>query len=369
MTSITRNIYVIKSGLCCEDVKKSLEHILYKNRQLLSKTSQDFLELKKTIPSYSLTDNGIKEMLNAKNNEKMEMLINQDNIVLTAFNKNSIESGLALLCNLKNTSNFNGYIYPTLYTCRNKFKKLRDVTDFKKDFGSYNNSDKYWNNQIRSNSDLLEVKKNVPLIDWSYVLGNISLSDVNQYNFTKFEQNLIHLLETYHKNIIIIADDKFIVDLLKKVKEKSQRYDKRKDIIEYSCCYGIEVTLQNKKVKYNQFHKIYPTTFNYKPLKIMKQNNHPMYQYDYRKDFILNNSQKYIDLSELKKLFLSRCSGERIMNQIFTISDKNQKNEQNKLNEKSSNQKKSSHVNNMLNHNRTNKKNSFSSLLKGLNNE
>ena len=122
MTSITRNIYVIKSGLCCEDVKKSLEHILYKNRQLSSKASQDVLELKKTIPSYSLTDNGMKEMLNAKKNEKMEMLINQDNIVLTAFNKNSIESGLALLCNLKNTSNFNGYIYPTLYITRNKFK-------------------------------------------------------------------------------------------------------------------------------------------------------------------------------------------------------------------------------------------------------
>ena len=82
------------------------KHILYKNRELLSKTSQEFLELKKTIPSYSLTDNGIKEMLYTKNNEKMEMLINQDNIVLTAFNKNSIESGLVLLCNLKNTSNF-----------------------------------------------------------------------------------------------------------------------------------------------------------------------------------------------------------------------------------------------------------------------
>lgn len=359
MTSITRNIYVIKSGLCCEDVKKSLEHILYKNRQLLSKTSQELLEFKKISSSYDLTDNGIKEMLNAKKNNKMDILINQDNIVLTALNKNSIESGLVLLCNLKNMSNFTGYIYPTLYITRNKFKNLRDVTDFKKDFGSFNNSNKYWNNRIRSNSNLLEVKKNIPLIDWSYISGNISRADVNQYNFSKFEQNLIHLIETYHKNIIIIADDKFIVDLLKKVKNSSHKYDKKKDIIEYSCCYGIEVNLQNKKLKYTQFNKIYPTSFNYNPLKIIKQTNSSIYQYNYRKEFILNNSQKYIELSELKKLFLSRCSGKQIMNKIFNISENNQINKKNKSNEKISN------INNNLNNN----KGSFSLLLKGLNNE
>jgi hypothetical protein len=359
MTSITRNIYIVKSGLCCEDVKKSLEYILYKNRDLLSKTSQQFIELKKLKSSDALTDNGIKEMLNTKKNDKMDILINQDNIVLTAFNKNSIESGLVLLCNLKNTSNFNGYIYPTLYVSRNRFKNLRDVTDFKKEFGSYNNSEKYWNNQIRSNSDLLEIKKNIPLIDWSFASGNISLSDVNQYNFSRFEQNLIHIIETYHKNIIIIADDKFIVDLLKKVKGSAHKYDRNRDIIEYSCCYGIEITLQNNKIKYNQFNKIYPTSFNYNPLKIMKYNNSTIYQYDYRKEFILNNSQKYIEFSELKKLFLSRCSGKRIMDQIFNISSKNQ------INKKKSNENKSSNVNN----NHLNKKNSFSSLLQGLNKE
>ena len=332
---INRDIYLVKSGLSCNDVINSLKHYIDENYNLLQETKSNLLELK-NIHDYKLTENGIKEIINLKNNQKMKKIITEDIIVLSAFEKCCIESSMVLFNNLKDTSSYNGYIRPILNISKNNFKNLREVEDFKRDFGiTNNNATKYWND-ISSNSELLEIKKNIPNIDWKDVNSKF-INEYNSYNFYKFEKYLINLIEKYSNNILIVANSKFIKEFLKKIKYKQYKFDKIKDVIEYSSCYKITLGLEKTKLDYKNLEKIYPTKFNYEPL----INKNGMYIYRLKNELQLNNSMKYINIKELRKILINRCIAKKIIKNIL----KNEKNDKNKSNNDTSNK---SNKNNFL---------------------
>lgn len=332
----TREIYLVKSGLCCNDVIKSLKYYIEQNSELLKETKSNLLKLK-NIPDYTLTENGIKEIINLKNNEKVKNIISTDIMVLSAFEKSCIESSMILFNNLKETTNYNGYIKPILNISTNNFKNLRDVEEFKRDFGISNNtSSKYWNN-LSSNSELLEIKKNIPFIEWKDSSSS-SINEYNSYNFYKFEKYLINTVGHYNSNILIVANSKFIEDFLKKISDKKYKFNKLKDVIEYSSCYKIVLEFEKGKLGYKKFEKIYPTKFNYLPLKNDKDGT---YSYRLKNELKLNNSMKYIKITELRKVFINRCISEKIIKNIF----KNNK-EENKNNKK--NNDNGTHKNNLL---------------------
>jgi len=278
----TTEIYLVKSGLCCNDVINSLKHYIEKNQDALKEIKSKLLELKNK-QDYRLTENGIKEIINLKNNEKVKKIIGEDIIVLSAFEKGCIETSMILFNNLKETTNFNGFIKPILNISKNNFKNLRDVEEFKRDFGVSNNTaDKYWSN-LSSNSELLEIRKNIPFINWNDT-NSKTTSEYNFYNFYKFEKYLINLIEHYSSNILIVANYKFIEEFLKKIKDKQYKFNKVKDIIEYSSCYKIIIELEKSKIDYKKFEKIYPTKFNYLPL---YHNKDGTYTYRLKNEFKL----------------------------------------------------------------------------------
>jgi len=312
-----RELYLVKSGLCCNDIINSLKHYIEQNRDLLKETKSNLLKLK-NVPDYTLTENGIKEIINLKNNEKVKNIISTDIMVLSAFEKSCIESSMILFNNLKDTTNYNGYIKPILYISTNHFKTVRDVEDFKRDFGVSNNtSNKYWNN-LSSNSELLEIKKDIPFIEWKDS-SSTSINDYNSYNFYKFEKYLINTIERYSSNILIVANSKFIEEFLKKIRDKKYKFNKVKDVIEYSSCYKIVLELEKGKLDYKKFEKVYPTKFNYLPL---KNNKDGTYLYRLKNELKLNNSMKYIKIIELRKVFINRCIAEKIIKNIFKNNEK-----------------------------------------------
>ena len=338
----TREIYLVKSGLCCNDVIKSLKYYIEQNRELLKETKSNLLKLKNT-PDYTLTENGIKEIINLKNNEKVKNIINTDIMVLSAFEKSCIESSMILFNNLKENTNYNGYIKPILNISVNNFKNLRDVEEFKRDFGISNNtSNKYWNN-LSTNSELLEIKKDIPSIEWKDSSSS-SLNDYNSYNFYKFEKYLINTIEKYSSNILIVANSKFIEEFLKKIRDKKYKFNKLKDIIEYSSCYKIVLELEKSTLGYKKFEKIYPTKFNYLPLKNDKDGT---YSYRLKNELKLNNSMEYIKITELRKVFINRCIAEKIIKNIFK-NNKENTNKNNNININNHKNDNSTHKNNLL---------------------
>lgn len=331
-----RTIYLIHNGLSCDNVIKSLNHYSDEHYEFFKSASPNLLNLKQKN-DYSLTDNGIKEILNLKKNEKVDNLINNNNLlVLCAFKKSSIESAFILFNNLKNNTIFNNEVVPILNITKNNFNNLRDVEDFKRDFGStnINETSKYWN-KLSSNSGLLEIKTKIPKINWDSSNSKYT-NDFNNYNYSKFEKKLIHYLDHYNKDIVIICDYTFIKNFLKQVKDKTYKYNKKKDIIEYSSCYTVNIEYENNKIHYKKFNKFYPTQFNFNPLK--KENSG--YTYNFKKDFLLHNAdiQKYIDISDLRKLFVSQCIKFKIIQKILSPSNNKSNSDNNSHNSTHNNQ-------------------------------
>ena len=305
-----KNIYLLKGGVSCNDIKNSLVDIV-KNRSELN-------SLKKSISlNNKLTNNGIYELLLQGRNKKLGSLFENNTIIFTSLD--DIETGLIF------GSNYNvKYIYPILNLTEKKdFKKLRDVKDFKNFYGKNNDIFKYWESNFhhkKLNLNLINIKNNIPKISWKYYESKY-LGDYKKFSMTKFLKFLKEIFNSniQYKNIIFIGNNKFINNFLKK--SKNQDFNIKKDIIEYSSLY--EVTIKNNKnISVNSFNKIYPTKFNHYPLSLGNNNN---FSYGYsNKSYNIVDSNYIIPKKILLKYNLIRClSKEKIDKYKDMIKDKN----------------------------------------------
>ena len=240
-----KNIYLLKSGLSCEDIKKSLGELI--------KDKSNLNVLRKNISlNNNITNNGACEMLLLKKNQKLKNIFNEDTIVFTSAD--DIESGLIF------ASNFNiNNIYPILNLSDKKsLKKLRDVKDYKDHYGKSNNVSKYWDTDFglkKFNIELINIKNNLPKISWKYFNGKY-LSDYKRFSLSKYFKFLKEILDTniQYKTIVFIGNNKFINEFLKK--SKNPNFNKKKDIIEYSSIYELNIGI-NRNITVNSFEKIF----------------------------------------------------------------------------------------------------------------
>lgn len=313
-----KNIYLLKSGISCDDIKKSLVELV--------KDKSHLNNLKKNMNiNNNLTNNGAYELLLLKKNNKLKNIFDENTMVFTSAD--DIESGLIF------ASNFNlNTIYPILNLSDKKsLKKLRDVKDFKDHYGNYNNISKYWNidfNLRKLDVELLNIKNDLPKISWKYFNGKY-LSDYKRFSFSKFLNFFKELLNTniQYKTIVFIGNNKFIKDFLKKSKE--QQFNKKKDIIEYSSIYELNIKV-DKKILVDSFEKIYPNKYNFSPLSIGNDKN---YKYKFNnKTYKLINSNDNITKTNLLKYNFSRCFDknkiDKLKEQIRNNNSKNNNNNQ-----------------------------------------
>lgn len=313
-----KNIYLLKGGISCDDIKKSLTEIIKDKSQLNS--------LKKSMEiNNNLTNNGAYEILMLKKNQKLKNIFDEKTMVFTSAD--DIETAMIF------ASNFNiGGIYPILNLSDKKsLKKLRDVKDFKNYYGKPNNISKYWDvdfNLKKLDLELLNIKNNLPKISWKYFDGKY-LSDYRRFSFSRFLNFLKEIMDTnvQYKTVVFIGNNRFINDFLKK--SKIQQFDKKKDLIEYSSIYELNIKLE-KKVLLDSFEKIYPNKHNFYPLSISNDNN---FKYSYNnKSFKLINSNENIPKILLYKYNFSRCFDKSKINKLKEELKNNNNKNNNKIN-------------------------------------
>jgi hypothetical protein len=146
-------------------------------------------------------------------------------------------------------------------------------------------------------------------INWDRVANTRSNILLNKYSINDFLIMLKKLiLENKYSSYLFICHADLIINILKKVKKTQNmtfKYNKDVHIVERSSLWKIEITVNNKDIKYNKFDKIYPENNNYEPLIIISRGIPSKYGYNYEgieSRIQLFNGAKKIDPSLLKNV-------------------------------------------------------------------
>lgn len=326
---IKKNIYLICNGTSTNDVIRSINNTLKtpiinnsSNKQNLltylfsQKTNNKINNQKKQIitnlKEYNINklfNIGIKELLISQDNIINKNILSKFKHIYTAMDFPSIESAFILYQSLKDKS-----IFPLPYTSKDlKIKNYTNLHDFKSYYGNYilkekkTTVNKYWNVKLslyNYNDDIKNIKKINTTLNWKYcnTLNDNTNRHLFTYNFKKFEKLLINICNTDKSNdILLITNPTIINDILKKV--KPVKFNSKKNIIENTSIWKIEIEVNDDSIKYNIFNKIYPTPYNYKPLTLKTKNLNDTYEYTYKNNkFMLFNSIQPIPLNYLKKI-------------------------------------------------------------------
>jgi hypothetical protein len=325
---INNTIYLICRGTSTNDIIDSINSINVDKKK--SKSFFDIFSFKEKNNNniikkeeFSSLDNiGINELrllLSNTNNENLLNFVLSTQKIYTSLEYSSIESALILTNNIPNIK-----IYPLSYMSNKTNIKSKELLFLlKTKFGSnyikshdITISNNYWNNKIKKiDSNFLDIKSKSSSIDWS-LLDN-SISSYNSYNLDKIKKFIKKLCEDSITNFIIdniiIADGRLIEDILKLC--KPIRYNKKRYTIERSSIWEINISSEivlditgrivKSDIKFNNFIKLYPTEYNYEPLKY----NNDIYSYEYKYNkYILFNSLGNIPLKYIKNMEFNRLS-------------------------------------------------------------
>jgi len=331
---INNTIYLICRGTSTNDIIDSINSIKSINSTKLdkgkSKSFFDIFSFKKKNNNniikkeeFSSLDNiGINELrllLSNANNENLLNFVLSTQKIYTSLEYSSIESALILTNNIPNIK-----IYPLSYMSNKTNIKSKELLFLlKTKFGSnyikshdITISKNYWDNKIKKiDSNFIDIKSKSSIIDWTKLDNTIS--SYNSYNLDKIKRFIKKLCEDSITNFIvdniIIADGKLIEDILKLC--KTIRYNKKRYTIERSSIWEINISSEvylditgkvvKSDIKFDNFIKLYPTEYNYEPLKY----NRDVYSYEYKYNkYILFNSLSTIPLKYIKNMEFNRLS-------------------------------------------------------------
>ena len=139
-------------------------------------------------------------------------------------------------------------------------------------------------------------------------------------------------------DIIFICKNNVISDILKMF--KTIKFDIKKDNLEYTSIWKINISVNNvtNVVQYMDYEKIYPTEYNYKPLKYNTIDNNEIFQYNLNgKKYILFNSLKFIPIEYLKIIqFQYQYYTQNQQNNMIKILNKKKNNNKDTKNTKNS---------------------------------
>ena len=342
----TRYIYLVNQGLSCQEIVKNMENCLRKNKVESSKFRSDLLELKKHKEN-QLSINGIIEMRESRKNNDLSKLIKKAKF-FSILSRPCIESGIIFSGQTKNAQlNILPLKGSDLSVRRNS-----NMTQFKESFGSKsNNLKKYWNipnNLINRNA--------LVTLNWSSI-DKLDLSKIGSFKF----HQLVTVLEKYALSqstnvpLFLFVNEEIIIHYLKLIKNKKYAYN-ISTVIENSAVLKIELKFEiisssQMKTHYTSYQKIYPTKFNYEPLKIINQ----QFCYHYKNnDYCIHNKHILTPISLIQPL---RCPFEdhykklkNILNKKNNINQEKNKNIKNTKKENNNTKTiKTSHINSFEN--------------------
>lgn len=312
-------IFFICSGTSCNDYISSLNDIISKNKTLF-KTSDKI----KLLEINRLNSNGVKEMYTAQQNPIfMSKLLTDNSVVFTELDYDTIESSLVLY-----HTKLNQIIYP-IPIILDKVDKKKYIPLIKNLFGKNpDETKKYWKEK-NLNNNFFNVKEKVPFIDWKYIQEKTT---VNQYNLSELKKFILSAFYSSlydGKNIVLIVRPSIISAILKECSET--KYIPEIHTLERSSVWEIEVRKENTELNFKKYDKIYPTEFNYAPLK----KRDILYQYQF------NNNQynlicfpNLIPQSSIENMALTRIPSKDKSDITKIISKLTKKENENKIQNK-----------------------------------
>ena len=318
-------LYFLCGGLSTNDI------ISFINKNVYSSFSNLFTSSKKIEKEkYSTLENiGIYElMLEYTNNNVKDILNKLNDTIYTSLNYSTIETSFVLLNN-KNTK-----IFPLPYMSNDtNIKNINEFTEYKSKFGSYDknnnitNCKDYWKN-IKINSSFNYLHNSSLSIDWKFTKNITNSVPLRTYNIKKFKKNMEDIINNNTKDIyLFFCDHELIIDMLKNIKPFNKNINKL--TIEKGSLWEINAKIDNKKLIYSSYNKIYPSEHNYDPL--TKLNND--YQYSYKNyNFNILNNKMNIPLDMLKNIIKTTRIDHKKKNKIKDIIKNNKNNKNNNIN-------------------------------------
>jgi hypothetical protein len=307
----THHIYLVNQGLSCQEITKNIENCLRKNKVDSSKFRSNLINLKKHKEN-QLSVNGIIEIRESRKNNELSDLSKKAKF-FSILSRPCIESGIIFSGNIKNAQlNIIPFKGSDL-----QLRKNSNLTQFKESFGGKsNNLKKYWNIPNNLINKSAHVKLNWSLVD---------KMDLSKISYIKFEK-LIQILEKYalslstNTPLFLFVNEEIMIQYLKLIKNKKYTYH-RNIVIENSSVIKLELKVEKIssnqiKTRYSSYQKIYPTKFNYEPLKII--NNQFCYHYK-NTDYCIMNNQilNYVSL-----IYPLRCPYEEHYKKLKDILNK-----------------------------------------------
>ena len=278
----THHIYLVNQGLSCQEIIKNIENCLRKNKIESSKFRSNLINLKKHKEN-QLSVNGIIEIRESRKNNELSDLSKKAKF-FSILSRPCIESAIIFSNNIQNAQlNILPFKGSDL-----QLRKNSNLTQFKESFGGKsNNLKKYWNIPNNLINKSAQIKLNWSLVD---------KVDLSKISYIKFEK-LIQILEKYalslstNTPLFLFVNEEIMIQYLKLIKNKKYIYN-RNIVIENSSVIKLELKVEKIssnqiKTHYSSYQKIYPTKFNYEPLKII--NNQFYYHYKNTDYCIMNN--------------------------------------------------------------------------------
>ena len=358
--SINITLYLICSGTSSYDIIKTMNNIKINNK----KNENSEKNKKKSFFNYFITsdvknntvkeefypleDIGMKEMYMCQeynNNDILKNTLHLNRLptlkLYTSLDLYSIESAFILLNKFIPAS----YIVPIPYISNKTNLNNRNFIKFKQLFGEIpSNYNKYWTSgNIKINDQFINIKRKVPIIDWTNCDNSKYKNDLSSYNLKKFIKLLMEEYKSEHvmpnANFNILCNYELIEDLLKKFTKRDKKiYDSKKDIIEHSSIWTVTLLyndITNEIIDYIEFQKLYPTRYNHGLLGYNIVNNIETYKYIFsdsiskkNKEYILFDSIKDIPIEYIKNMNFYRLSLQSkkiIMDKIDKLYKINQK--------------------------------------------
>jgi len=327
---IQNNIYFICRGTSTNDIIDSINE---NNENKKTKSFFDIFNSKKDKNNnikkeeFSLLDNiGINELRILGENDYNKILLSLLNLkseIYTSLEYSAIESTLIITKDLPNIT-----IYPLSYMSNQTNIKNKELLYILKNkFGNdyiknlnITHPNNYWKDKIKAiDNNYINIKNIKSIINWNKLDKNIS--SLNSYNINKIKDFIKEICIASINNLginnnVIVADGKLIEDILKLCKDI--KFNKKRYTIERSSIWEVSISgyvdldvngyIIASNIKFNIFKKIYPTEYNYKPLK----HNGDIYSYEYKfNKYILFNSMQTIPIKYIKNMDLLRLSEEK----------------------------------------------------------
>jgi hypothetical protein len=294
-------LYFLCNGLSTNDIISFLNKTNNKNKFLtLSNLFKSSKKIEKD--NYSKLENiGIYELLLEYTNDNVKEILNKlsNNTIYTSLDYVTIETSLVLLNN-KNTE-----IFPLPYMSNDtNIKSINQFNQFKTMFGKYEynnnitNCKDYWMN-TKINKSFNYLNKSSLSINWKFTKNITNSVPLRTYNTKLFKKIIENIIENNKKDsYLFFCDENLIINMLKNIKNSYKYINKL--TIEKGSLWEINGFIENNKLIFESYNKIYPNENNYYPLTISNNNK---YMYIFKNyNFNLLNNKMSISLDMLKNI-------------------------------------------------------------------